>query len=494
MADENRLKTLHAFLQQQGFIWGPSPEIYGGLAGFYTYGPNGAALKRNVEGRIRAVFAKNQFFEVETPTILPKEVWEASGHLAGFTDPLVTDKKGNIWRADNLVEDHFSEKGIDEPIPVKPKELLEAIEKHAITAPDGTPLLDEITDHNLMMQTTVGTDIEAYNRPETATATYLPFTRYAHFFRKKLPFAVFQIGKAYRNEISPRQHLMRLREFTQAEAQLFIHPEKKNDGYDMGSEETKLPLLSWKQQEAGKGAQQLTLSQARKQHLSSDAYAYTAKLAYELFRSLGVPEDRIRLREHGPDEKAFYATDAWDIEIDLPTFGWKEVCGVHDRGTYDLNQHAKASGQDMTVYDEETKKHITPNVIEIAFGIDRSIFALLDIFYDEKDEEEGKTRLALPYKLAPVEVTVLPLSKKLSEKAQAVFETIREAGFITTYDESGSIGKRYLRATTIGTPYCLTIDFDTLEDGAVTVRDRDTEEQERVSIEQLVEHLSGKLR
>jgi glycyl-tRNA synthetase len=491
-----RLQTLTSFLQQQGFVWGPAPEIYGGVAGFYTYGPNGASLKRKIENRIRGVFAQYGIMEVEVPTVLPAAVWEASGHLGNFTDPLIEDVDGHVWRADHLLEAHYQENNITTPVPVKEDEILAEIQKHQITSPNGTKLKDAVKAHNLMMRTTIGLDQEAYNRPETATATYLPFLRYKDYFRKKLPFGVFQIGKAYRNEISPRQHLVRMREFTQAEAQIFIDPAHKHD-YEYYEEikDEELPLLSWDAQEAGEKPKSLSVKSGVKSGLfGSEAYAFTVHLAYELFVSFGIPKERLRLRQHGPEEKAFYATDAWDVEINVPTFGWVEACGVHDRGDYDLSQHAKHSGQEQTVFVEEHKAHVTPHVLEIAFGVDRPVYALLDIFYDEKEADEGKTTLKLPYRLAPIDVAVLPLHKKLADKARAVHRQLQEAGFIAAYDESSSIGKRYLRQSTIGTPHCVTIDFDTLEGkeapkNTVTVRDRDSEAQERVAISDLAEYL-----
>ena len=439
-----RLATLSSFLQQQGFVWGPAPEIYGGVAGFYTYGPNGTLLKRKVEDTIRRVFAKHGVMEVETPTVLPEIVWEASGHLGGFTDPLIKDKKGGIWRADKLIEEYYAENDIHTPVPVKDEEMLAVITKHSIAAPNGEELESKITHHSLMLKTNVGVDQVAYNRPETATATYLPFLRYVDYFRKKLPFGVFQIGRAYRNEISPRQHIIRMREFTQAEGQIFVDPHHKNnyEGYEEITA-NKLPIFSWKNQTAETGVHELTVQEAREQELfGSDAYAYAVHLAYELFTSFGIPQERIRLRQHGPDEKAFYAADAWDVEINTPTFGWVEACGVHDRTNYDLNQHAKHSGKEQTVFVEEHKEHLTPHVLEIAFGVDRPVFALLDVFYEELSEEEGKTTLKLPYKTAPIDLAVLPLTKKLTKQTKEVYSLLQEAGFITQYDESSSIGKR----------------------------------------------------
>jgi glycyl-tRNA synthetase len=475
------MKNLISFCQQKGFVFGPEPEIYGGLAGFYTYGPTGTLLKRRVEQVIRNTFQQAHFFEVECPTVLPAIVWEASGHLGGFTDPVMKDKKGNAHRADKLVEEHFKKHSITEPVPADFEKLLEVIKHHKITAPDGTELVPEIKKHNLMMQTTIGLDTEAYNRPETATATYLPFLRYLEFFRKQLPFGVFQIGKAYRNEISPRQYLLRCREFTQAEGQFFIHPEEKNnfEKYERIKHE-KLPFWHWEHQEKGHAVQLETVEAALKHgHIQTQAYGWTIHLAYTLFRNMGIPAERLRLRQHAPDEKAFYAADAWDVEIDMPSYGWTEVCGVHDRTNYDLTQHAKFSKQELSAFDEQRREKFVPHVLEIAFGVDRPVFALLDIFYEEKAEGEGKTLFAVPYHLAPIQVAVLPLVKKLTEEGEALFVELSKE-FVCTYDESGSIGRRYLRNAEIGTPFCVTVDFEIRESSTVTIRDRDTEEQVRV--------------
>jgi len=474
------MRNLIAFCQQKGFIYGPEPEIYGGMAGFYTYGPTGALLKRRVEQVIRDTFMRAHFFEVECPTILPAAVWKASGHLGGFTDPVIMDKEGNAYRADKLVEDYFKAQGINEQVPTNFEELLAIIKERKITA-DGKELVLEIKKHNLMMQTTVGLDTEAYNRPETATATYLPFLRYLEFFRKQLPFGVFQIGKAYRNEIAPRQYLLRMREFTQAEGQLFIHPEDKKsfEKYEAVKDD-ELPLWTSQDQAVNKAVKPMKLSAAlEEKHLGSQAYAWTLRLAYTLFVNMGIPEKKIRLRQHSPDEKAFYAADAWDIELDLPSYGWTEVCGVHDRTDYDLTQHSKHSKTPLEAYDEQRKEKFTPHVLEIAFGVDRPVFSLLDLFYEERPAAEGKTLFKVPYHLAPIQVAVLPLVKKLDAEGEALFQELSKE-FVCMYDSSGSIGRRYLRNAELGTPFCVTVDFAVREDSTVTIRDRDSEEQIRV--------------
>ena len=493
---EQKRQELISFMQEKGFVWGPSPEIYGGMAGFYTFAPLGKSLKNKVERVIRSVFIRNGFWEVECPTVMQKEVWEASGHLGGFSDPVITTKSGASFRADNILEENFP----DIEIPKKDDELLKLIIEKGIKAPNGEEFIPEIKRHSLMMKTTIGLDTEAYNRPETATTTYLPFIRYVDFFRKKLPFGVFQIGKAYRNEISPRQYMLRMREFTQAEAQLFIFKDDKKNYEEFNPvSKNKLPFWSAKNQEAGKtDIETLSLADCvKKKYVKSEAYAYALYLSYKLYLDMGIPSERIRLRQHMSDEKAFYADDAWDIEINMNTFGWVEVCGVHDRTDYDLKQHSKASGKDLSALTLDNKKEI-PHVIEIAFGVDRPLFALLDIFYEKREKGDGKNIFKIPYHMAPVDVAVFPLVKKggLSEKAKEVFETLSN-DFLAIYDISGSIGRRYQRVAEQGVPFAVTIDFDSLENNDCTLRDRNTEEQIRLSLDELSATLksllSGKL-
>jgi glycyl-tRNA synthetase len=478
MSSTEFLAELASFAQQKGFIWGPSPEIYGGLSGFYDYGPLGKLLKNNVEQAIRDTFQVNDFWEVECPTIMPAKVWEASGHLGGFTDPLIVCSKcKGHFRVDKLLEELFPD------TQVKPDNYLAFIEEKEITCPScQSPFVKEIKKHNLMMKTQVGLDIVAYNRPETATTTYLPFPRYFEHFRKKLPFGVFQIGKAYRNEVSPRQFVLRMREFTQAEAQLFIFGDQKAQ-YDAYSriKDDQLPLWNYKRQDASEEPRMISVEQALAEgDFKNQAYAYTVWLTHKVFLNAGIPASHIRLRQHNLDERAFYADDAWDVEVQLNSFGWTEMCGVHDRTTYDLTQHAKFSGKDLSVSDETHKKE-TPHILEIAFGTDRLTYALLDLFYNPQDIKEGKTTFHIPTRLAPVKVGIFPLMKKdgLAEEAFAIYEELSR-GVVCRYDTSGSVGRRYLRAAEEGTPYCITVDYQTKEDGTVTLRDRDTEQQVRL--------------
>ncbi len=485
MANKKLLQDLMDFLQNKGFIWGPSPEIYGGMAGFYTYGPLGKLLKNNVEDFIRKKFQQENFWEMEAPILQPKEVWEASGHLSGFTDPLIKCSKCNaLFRADGLIEDLFPN------LSFKEQDILKIIEDKNITCPSCKgKFVSELKNHNLMMKTSVGVDKEVYCRPETATTTYLPFKRYMEFFRNKIPFGIFQIGKAFRNEISPRQLMMRLREFTQAEAQLVVFKDDKDkfSGFDK-FKDIEINAITKDDQKG----EMLTINKwtvgklYNKKYLKNKAYAYAFGLTCSIFLELGFPIDRIRLRQHRDDEKAFYADDAWDIEFKLDTFGWYEIVGIHDRTDYDLKQHAKFSKTKLDVLNEVTGKREFPHVIEIAFGIDRPVFALLDMFYEKKDIKDGKNVFSIPVGIAPVKAAVFPLMKKpeLVSKATEVYEKLGKK-FIVRYDESGSIGKRYLREGESGTPFCITIDYDTIKDNTVTVRDRDTEKQIRVKISEL---------
>ena len=486
-------KDFLSFIAEAGLIWGPEPEIYGGLSGFYTYGPLGKLLKNRVENSVRSIFNKFSFREIECPTIMPDSVWKASGHLETFSDRIIYCSKCNaIFRPDKLIE----EKEDVSTDSFTDKQIIDKLKDKKINCPSCNGYLDyaSLSRQSLMMKTNVmGT--EASLRPETATVTYLPYVRMYQYFRKKLPFGVYQIGKAYRNEISPRQHVLRGREFTQAEGQLFIDPQEKNnlEKFEKIKDE-KLPLWDYNLQDSKKNPVSISLSDAlKKKLLSTKAYAWCLHLAYTQFKNFGIPVERIRVRQHHPDERAFYADDAWDIEIKTNNFGWVEVCGVHDRTDYDLKQHSKASGVSLEATREDGTK-FTPHILEIAFGTDRPTYALIDLFYEKKEEEDGKSIFKIPYHMAPISVAVLPLMKKpeLVEVAEKINSLLADS-FITNYDESGSIGKRYLRSMTAGIPFAITIDFDSLKDNSVTVRERDTGKQERIKIDALIEYLQDKL-
>lgn len=477
-------KEFLSFVNEAGLIWGPSPEIYGGMAGFYVYGPLGKLLKNKVENSVRKIFNSNGFRELEGPTVLPDVVWKASGHLDTFNDRIIKCTKcKSTFRADKLIEEKF-----DVPADSFSNEkILNFIEEKGIKCPSCESSLEkEINVQSLMMKTKVAGQ-DASLRPETATVTYLPFLRFYNYFRKKLPLGVFQIGKAYRNEISPRQHVLRGREFTQAEGQIFVDPQEKNNWEKFEEvRKIKLPFWDYISQDKNSEVVEISIEEALKRGLiKSQAYGWCIWLAYMQFTSFGIPKDKIRLRQHHPDEKAFYADDAWDIELKLNNYGWTEVCGVHDRTDYDLKQHSEHSGEDLKAVRENGEKFF-PHVLEIAFGTDRPTYALIDLFYDKKDISEGKSIFKIPYQVAPIDVAVFPLMKKpeLLKLAREVKEKL-EKSFIVEYDISGSIGKRYLRSAKAGIPYAITIDYDSLEKQDVTLRDRDSEKQIRVKISEL---------
>ena len=481
---DNFSDTLTAYLKEKGYVYGPEPEIYGGISGFYSYGPLGKRLKNNIEAVIRKHFNTQGFYEIEYPIIAPAIVWQASGHLGGFNDPVILTEDGKeSYRADKLIEEMIGTAADH----MKDEELLSVIKENNIKAPSGKKLALKIERHSLMMKTTIGTGIEAYNRPETATTTYLPFKNYLEFFRDKFPFGVFQIGKAFRNEISPRQHLLRCREFTQAESQTFLFPEMKQNWPKF--DEVKgdiIPAWTEEMQKGKKEPKEITLHEAmEKKVLKNKAYAWHLNFAYKMFLGFGIPKEKIRLRQHHSDERAFYSDDTWDIEVQLRSFGWLEICGISDRTNYDLQQHAKFSGAKLTARTPEGKEE-TPHVIEIAFGVDRPFFALLDMVYDERDDDEKRTILRLPVSMAPIQLGIYPLVKKdgLAEKAMEIYNSMQKK-FLCIYDESGSIGRRYSRQDAAGTPFGITIDYDTMKDETVTLRDRDTMQQSRVKISEL---------
>ena len=477
-------KDFTSFIQESGLIWGPSPEIYGGLAGFYNYGPLGKLLKNKIENSLRKTFNQNEIREVETPTIYPSEVWKASGHLTNFNDNSIKCLKcKKTFNPNKLINEkyHLSVDSFSN------RDLLNFIEEKEMKCPEcGGDFEKNIFKQTLMMKTSIA-GRDSYLRPETATGTYLPFLRYYNYFRKKLPFGVFQIGKSYRNEISPRQNVLRGREFTQAEAQIFIDPNEKNN-WDKFEEikEEKVPLWNFKEQEKKSKVKKIKLKDAIKNKtLKTRAYAWCIWLAYNQLKKFKVPDENIRLRQHFSEEKAFYAEDAWDLEIKIKDYGWTEVCGIHDRSNYDLKQHSKFSGVKLQATREDNKKFY-PNILEIAFGVDRLVYSLISLFYEKKQEKQGKTTFKIPYSIAPINVSIFPLikNKELVKIAKEIKRDL-EKDFIIEYDESGSIGKRYLRSAIKGIPFAVTIDFDSIKNKDVTIRDRDSEKQKRIKIKDL---------
>jgi len=455
--------------KRRGFVWGPSPNIYsGGLSGFYDWGPLGKLLKNKVEGILRKGFSAFGFWEVECPTIMPKEVWEASGHLEGFVDYVTKCLKcGAAHRVDHLISD------IKE---FNPEKLKEALDKSGVKCPSCKKGdFGNVEPYNLMMKTTIGLNQEAFLRPETATTTYLLYPEYYRFFRTKLPFGVFQIGKAYRNEISPRQGVFRTREFTQAEAQLFILKENLNNFEkfdDYGDEE--LPMLRY-------GSKKIELiklkDSVKNKYLKKKAYAFMLYVAYKLVKDMGFSERMIRIRQHNPAELAHYADDAWDIEVNTGRYGWFELCGVHDRTDYDLKRHAEYSKTKLDVQGEY------PTILEIAFGLERTTYTLLE---NSLMDDKARDWLHFKYGMAPIDVAIFPLMKKdnMDKLAKDLFEEL-DKEFVCVYDDSGSIGRRYRRMDEVGTSFCITVDHDSLKEEDVTLREVSSMRQVRIKISNL---------
>jgi glycyl-tRNA synthetase len=494
MKIEDKIETFNSLLRRRGFIWGPSPELYGGLAGFYSYGPAGKALKNNILSIYRRELRAYGFNEVECPEILPKIVWEASGHLERFIDPVFRCKKcETMVRADRFLQEQLPNESIDG---LSFDEMDKLLQQHRFKCPKCDIPFEKIEEYNLMLKTSVGNGVTAYLRPETATTTYLLFNRLNQDARRQYPIKVFQYGKAFRNEISPRQLVLRMRAFDQFEIQLFIGKEQELnfDEFDEVSH-NKLPLLDWKSQENQiLVPNKISLKEAvNKGILKKQAFAYCVFLGYHLTSKLGFPEETIRLRQHSPQEMAHYADDAWDLEINTKQFGWVEICGIHDRTDYDLKRHGEFSNQTFKIpMGTDLNLKEVPQILEIAFGPDRIIYTLLETTFNVVDE---RIVLNLPPQLAPNLVAVFPLVKNkenILKLAKKVHKLLLEHRITSFFDSAGSIGKRYRRQDELGTPYCITIDYDSLDDNTVTIRYRDTMEQKRVLISEILSYIDNK--
>lgn len=472
------------YCMKNGFIY-PSSEIYGGLAGFYDYGHLGSKLKRNFESVWRKHFLSlhDNYVEIEASDIMHKEVFEASGHLKNFTDPVAISEKGSVERADHLVETKTGKnsEGLSE------NELFEKIKKEGIKSTvDGTSI-KKVETMNLMFPLQAGKGVQAYLRPETAQSPYVNFKRQFELQRKKLPLGLATLGKAYRNEISPRNFTVRLRGFSQAELQIFFDPDKI--GEQEGFEKVKDYDLKVQRLTARDKEPEYVKCASLAEHIPEMYVYHLAKVQEFYFEKLKIDKDKFRLKELDDSEKAFYNKYHFDVEFYLEGIGWTEIGGVHYRTDHDLKGHQNVSGEKMEVTDDNGKKFI-PHVLEISLGIDRNIYALIDSNLSEK---EGNTLLKIPSNLAPHQVAVFPLVKnkeRVYNKAREIYEELR-GKYNAVFDASGSIGRRYARQDEVGTPYCITIDFDGLEDDTVTLRYRDTSEQERVKIKDIEKKLSS---
>ncbi len=449
-----------ALCKNRGYVY-PGSEIYGGLANTWDYGPLGVELKNNVKKAWMKKFVQENKNNVglDSAILMNPKTWEASGHLSSFSDPLIDCKECKTrHRADKLIEEWMHEHNCDEVVDGwSDEKMIEYMKENHIACPNcGKENFTDIRKFNLMFKTFQGVTEDStatiYLRPETAQGIFVNFKNVLRTTRKKLPMGIAQIGKSFRNEITPGNFTFRTREFEQMELEFFCKP-----GTD----------LEW--------------------------WKYWKEYCKQFLLDLGMKEENIRLRDHSPEELVFYSKATTDIEFAFP-FGWGELWGIADRTDYDLSQHMKFSNEDMTYLDPETNEKYVPYCIEPSVGCDRVTLAFLCNSYDEEEVGDGDVRtvLHLHPALAPYKVAVLPLSKKLSEKANEVYDMLSKK-FMCDYDEAGSIGKRYRREDEIGTPYCVTIDFDTLEDNQVTIRDRDTMEQVRISIDELENWISKKI-
>lgn len=465
-------------------IFFPTAEIYSGPAGFWEYGPYGVVLKNNLIALWRKnLVQRDNMLEIDGCQIMPEEVFKSSGHLTSFQDPLVECNKCKaIFRADKLIEDKTKE---IVPEALKANQFDALLKKHKIVCPTCKKGLGKVRMFNLMVKTLLGPKQEeiSYLRPETCQSIFIDFPRIYKTMRAKLPVGVAQVGKSFRNEISPRQSIFRLKEFTQAEVEVFFNPKKEED-FDRFKEiknyKLNLALL-------GKENKIISISCAdavSKKKVRSRLVAYYLAILMQFFEKVGINKKNLRYREIGGDERAFYAKEAWDLEVKT-SLGWMEVVANHYRTDHDLGLHSKGSKKDLSVMDGDDK--VLPWIWEASMGVDRLLLVTLDNAYTEEHVKgERRIVLKLSSQLAPVQVAVFPLMKKdkLPEKAKKVYNILKEF-YVCQYDEVGSIGKRYRRMDEIGTPYCITIDHQTLKDDTVTVRDRDSMKQERVKISQL---------
>ncbi len=459
-ANQKSMETIVNLAKGRGFVY-PGSEIYGGLANSWDYGPLGVELKNNVKRAWWKKFVQENPYNVglDSAILMNSETWVASGHLGGFSDPLMDCRQCKTrHRADKLIEDYVAENGLsDNPAAMSDEEMAGYIKEHNIACPScGSHDFTDIRKFNLMFKTFQGVTEDStstlYLRPETAQGIFVNFNNIQRTTRKKLPFGVAQIGKSFRNEITPGNFIFRIREFEQMELEFFCKP-----GTD----------LEW--------------------------FEYWRAFCRDWLLALGIKEQDLRLRDHDKDELCFYSKATTDFEFMFP-FGWGELWGVADRTDYDLSQHANHSGKPMEYFDPETNEKYIPYVVEPSLGADRVTLAFLCNAYDEETDEKGDTRVVLRLHpaLAPFKAAVLPLSKKLSDKAMEIKNELSR-DFMIDFDDAGSIGKRYRREDEIGTPLCITYDFDSETDGCVTVRDRDTMQQVRVPITELKEYISQKI-
>ncbi|MFV8477726.1 glycine--tRNA ligase [Mycoplasma sp. VS410B] len=452
--NKDSMQIIVNHLKNSGFVFQGS-EIYGGLSNTWDYGPLGALLKDNIANAWKKEFVlrEGNNFLIDSKILMNPNVWVTSGHVSNFSDPLIENKvNGKRYRADKLIQE-YDENIIPEKMTFE--EMTQFVKDHIKEYEGEKTNWSEIKKFNLMFETSQGViegaKSKVYLRPETAQGIFVNFKNVQRTMRAKLPFGIAQVGKSFRNEVTPGNFIFRTREFEQMELEFFTKPEEANVWFD-----------------------------------------YYINKAYNFVQKLGIKQDSIRVRAHEPEELSHYSDATSDIEFKFP-FGWGELLGVANRTNYDLTSHMKATGESLDYLDPETNTKVIPYVIEPSIGLDRLMLAIIsDAYYEETlAENDSRVVLKFTYDLAPYKVAVLPLVKKLSETSKEIFASLIDQGISVTYDEAGSIGKRYRRQDAIGTYWCLTVDYDTLEDNCVTLRNRDTMEQVRVEISKLNEFLAS---
>lgn len=457
---EKTMDKIVALSKNRGFIY-PGSEIYGGLSNTWDYGPLGVELKNNIKRAWWKKFVQESQYNVgvDCAILMNTKTWEASGHLGGFSDPLMDCKScKERFRADKLIEDYMHEHNAEEIVDGWSNEkMMQYIDEKNIVCPScGKHDFTDIRQFNLMFKTFQGVTEDAKNtiylRPETAQGIFVNFKNVQRTTRKKIPFGIGQIGKSFRNEITPGNFIFRIREFEQMELEFFCEPDTD---------------LEW--------------------------FKYWRQFCIDWLKNLGIKQESMRIRDHSAEELSFYSKATTDIEYLFP-FGWGELWGIADRTDYDLKQHQTFSGEDMSYFDPNTNQRFIPFCIEPSLGADRVTLAFLCEAYDEEQLEDGDSRNVLRFHpaIAPVKVAVFPLSKKLGDETLKIYEMLRKE-FVCQYDDTGSIGKRYRRQDEIGTPFCITYDFDSQQDNCVTIRYRDSMKQDRIKIDDLISFFKDKM-
>ncbi|MBW2976024.1 glycine--tRNA ligase [Candidatus Woesearchaeota archaeon] len=497
MMEKLTIEDMAVFCKRKGFVY-PNSEIYGGFSGFWDFGHLGVELKNNIKKEWWKFHVQNRedIAGMDGSIITHPRVWEASGHVESFEDVMLTCSKcREKIRADHFIQEKlkinvegFSTKKIDE-----------IIKKNDLKCQKCKSDFEDTKKMSLMFKTDVGPKEEkssiAYLRPETAQVIFADFKLVVDNARLKLPFGIAQIGKGFRNEISPRDFLFRCREFDMMEIEYFVHPDKAEKcPYIKSVMEQELNFYTAEMQQNNKNPKKMKVKEALDKKLVSEWHAYWLATEQKWFADLGANPENFRVRQHLKDEKSHYALDTWDLEYNFP-FGWKELQGIANRTDFDLKQHIKFSGKDLSIFDEETKKKIIPHVIaEPSLGVGRAFLVFMFDAYNN-DKKRGNVVLKLHPKLAPVKAAVFPLlsnKPEIVKKAREVYDSLKKE-FNCIFDSSGSIGRRYARNDEIGTPYCITIDFDSLKNNDCTIRDRDNTKQVRVKIKDLKETIRNLL-